>query len=226
MTSKPEVDQRLIDAHDLALAALHEITPASTVGPAADYLPEEDGSVSLRFEVRLPGYPGWFWTVTVARVDDEEPTVLEIELLPGDGALLAPEWVPWAERLAEYRAHQVELAEQAAAAAADDAVVGDADDAESDEDDELDEDLEEDEDLDDDDDDDDDDELDEEDLAAEPRVLHAGDLDGVDIDELDDSVVDDADDEDSDDDSEDEDEDEDEDADDESDTDDDSDDEE
>ena len=47
MTSKPDVDQRLIDAHDLALAALHEITPASTVGPAADYLPEEDGSVSL-----------------------------------------------------------------------------------------------------------------------------------------------------------------------------------
>lgn len=191
MTSKPEVDQRLIDAHDLALAALHEITPASTVGPAADYFPEEDGSVSLRFENRLPGYPGWFWTVTVARVDDEEPTVLEVELLPGDGALLAPEWVPWAERLAEYRAHQVELAEQAAAAA--DAVASDADDAESDEDDELDEELEEDEDLDDDD-DDDDDELDEEDLAAEPRVLHAGDLDGVDIDELDDSVVDDVDD--------------------------------
>ncbi|WP_285364174.1 DUF3027 domain-containing protein [Microbacterium sp. LMC-P-041] len=184
MTSKPEADQRLIDAHDLALAALHEITPASTVGPAADYLPEEDGSVSLRFENRLPGYPGWFWTVTVARVDDEEPTVLELELLPGDGALLAPEWVPWAERLAEYRAHQVELAEQAAAAAADD------EDAASVEDDDSDDDLDGD-DLDDDDDDelDDDDDLDEDELAAEPRELHAGDLDGVDIDELDDSAA-------------------------------------
>jgi len=186
MTSKPEADQRLIDAHDLALAALHEITPASTVGPAADYLPEEDGSVSLRFENRLPGYPGWFWTVTVARVDDEEPTVLELELLPGDGALLAPEWVPWAERLAEYRAHQVELAEQAAAAAADD------EDAASVEDDDSDDDLDGD-DLDDDDDDelddDDDDDIDEDELAAEPRELHAGDLDGVDIDELDDSAA-------------------------------------
>ena len=200
MTSKPEADQRLIDAHDLALAALHEITPASTVGPAADYLPEEDGSVSLRFENRLPGYPGWFWTVTVARVDDEEPTVLELELLPGDGALLAPEWVPWAERLAEYRAHQVELAEQAAAAAADD------EDAASVEDDDSDDDLDGD-DLDDDDDaelddDDDDDDIDEDELAAEPRELHAGDLDGVDIDELDDSAA--ADDDDSDDDDEDE----------------------
>ena len=176
MTSRPDADRRLIDAHDLALAALHEITPASTVGPPAGYLLEDDGSVSLRFQNRLPGYPGWYWTVTVARVDDEEPTVLEAELLPGDGALLAPEWVPWAERLAEYRAHQAELAEQAAAAAES----GEADvidDADLD-DDELDEDL-------DDDDLDDGDDLDDD--GIEPRALHAGDLDGVDIDELDES---------------------------------------
>lgn len=205
MTSKPEVDQRLIEAHDLALAALHEITPPSTVGPAADYIPEEGGSVSLRFENRLPGYPGWYWTVTVARVDDEEPTVLELELLPGDGALLAPEWVPWAERLAEYRAHQVELAAQAAAAAADDA------DATSVDDDSDDDDLDED-DLDDDDDVDD---IDEDELATEPRVLHAGDLDGVDIDELDDSVAADGDDDVEEDDDEDSDDDSDEDSDDE-----------
>ncbi|MCT1479331.1 DUF3027 domain-containing protein, partial [Microbacterium sp. p3-SID336] len=115
MTSKPEPDARLVEAHDLALAALREITPASTIGPAAGYIAEDDGAVSLRFENRLAGYPGWYWTVTVARVDDEEATVLEAELLPGDGALLAPEWVPWAERLAEYRAHQAELAEAAAA---------------------------------------------------------------------------------------------------------------
>ncbi|MFT4157587.1 MAG: DUF3027 domain-containing protein [Microbacterium sp.] len=119
MTSKPDIDERLVEAHDLALNALREITPASSIGPAAGYLVEDDGSVSLRFENRLPGYPGWYWTVTVARVGDEEPTVLEVELLPGDGALLAPEWVPWAERLAEYRAHQTALAEQAAAVSED-----------------------------------------------------------------------------------------------------------
>lgn len=163
MTSKPDADPRLLEAHDLALDALREITPASTIGPAAGYLPEEDGSVSLRFENRLAGYPGWYWTVTVARVDDAEPTVLEVELLPGDGALLAPEWVPWAERLAEYRAHQAELAEAAAAAEGDEATADDDD---------LDDD-----DLDDDDLDDDED--------GDADILHAGDLDGVDIDELD-----------------------------------------
>jgi len=163
MTSKPEqpVDERLIGAHDLALAALHEITPASTVGPAAGYTAEDDGAVSLRFHTRLAGYPGWFWTVSVAVVDDSEPTVLEVELLPGDGALLAPDWVPWATRLAEYQAAQ------AAAAVDDDS---DDDDEDADDDDSDDEDS--------DDEDDSDDE--------EPKArFHAGDLDGVDIDELD-----------------------------------------
>lgn len=159
MTSKPEqpVDERLTGAHDLALAALHEITPADTVGPAAGYTAEEGGAVSLRFHTRLAGYPGWFWTVTVAVVDGSEPTVLEVELLPGDGALLAPDWVPWATRLAEYQAAQVA------------AVV---------EDDDTDEDEPDDDEPDDDDEDDEDDD--------EPKArFHAGDLDGVDIDEFD-----------------------------------------
>jgi hypothetical protein len=191
MTSKPEpvADERLLHAHDLALAALHEITPAETVGPAAGHVVEADDVVSLRFHTRLAGYPGWYWTVTVALVEDSEPTVLEAELLPGDGALLAPDWVPWAQRLAEYQAAQA-----AAAAAGDEA------------DDELADDLDDD-DLDDDDDDDDDDADDEsDDEDDEPKArLHAGDLDGVDIDELDESAgasddEDDADDDDSEDD--------------------------
>ena len=179
----PLVSERLLGARDLALAALHEITPAASVGPAAGYLPEVDGVVSLRFENRLGGYPGWYWTVSVAQVGDEEPTVLEAELLPGDGALLAPEWVPWAERLAEYRAHQAELAATAqhdAEANGSEEIPGEELDGGSDDD--LDDD-----DLDDADDDDlDADERDEDDAA--PR-FHAGDLDGVDIDELDDSAA-------------------------------------
>ncbi|MFB3979800.1 DUF3027 domain-containing protein [Microbacterium proteolyticum] len=189
MTSKPEpvADERLLHAHDLALAALSEITPADTVGPAAGHIVEDDGVVSLRFHTPLPGYPGWHWTVSVAVVEDAEPTVLEAELLPGDGALLAPDWVPWAKRLAEYQAAQLAAAE---------------DESDDDIDDDLDGDDESDEDADDDDEDD------------EPKArLHAGDLDGVDIDELDeDSGDDDADsysdedsgDDDSDDDSDDE----------------------
>ncbi|MDA4895051.1 DUF3027 domain-containing protein [Streptomyces sp. MS2A] len=191
MTSTPEADQRLLDARDLALAALHEITPASTVGPPAGHQVEADGSVSLTFENRLAGYPGWYWTVTVARVDDAEPTVLEVELLPGDGALIAPDWVPWAERLAEYRAHQAELAEQAAAQGDDEDEDADLDDDEALDDEDTDEESDDEEEFDDD--------SDEE--AVAPR-LHAGDVDGVDIDELDESA-DDEDDEDSADDDED-----------------------
>jgi len=189
MTSTP--DELASATRELALAALHEITPASTVGPVAGYSVEESGAVSLRFENRLPGYPGWYWTVSVAQVDGEEPTVLEVELMPGESALLAPDWVPWAERLAEYRAHQAELAEQAAAA---------GDDADEDADDSDESDLDDSDDSDDEDsdgvDDDEDDDHDESDL------LHAGDLDGVDIDELDtdaDVEASDADDDDSDD---------------------------
>ncbi|HEX7834464.1 MAG TPA: DUF3027 domain-containing protein, partial [Pseudolysinimonas sp.] len=45
------------------------------------------------------GYPGLHWTVSVAELPDSAPTVLEAELLPGDGSLLAPDWVPWSDRL-------------------------------------------------------------------------------------------------------------------------------
>lgn len=153
-------DPALLDAHDLALAALREITPATTIGEPAGYRIEADGVVSLRFENRLGGYPGWLWTVSLARTGDADPTVLEVELLPGDGALLAPDWVPWAERLADYQAAQAALAELAQAEGADG---GD-----------LDDDL------------DDVDDLDAADFDDDGSpILHAGDVDGVDIDELD-----------------------------------------
>ncbi|KTR87604.1 primase [Microbacterium testaceum] len=174
MTSKPEqpVDERLLHAHDLALSALHEITPADTVGPPADYLLEDGGVVSLRFHTRLLGYPGWYWTVSVAVVDDAEPTVLEAELMPGEGALLAPDWVPWATRLADYQAAQAAAAE--------------SDESEDDED------LDDEDDLDDDDlDDTEDDDAEDDDADDEPKArFHAGDLDGVDIDELDEEASD------------------------------------
>ncbi len=176
-----EPDPRLFEAHDLARSALSEVTPASTIGAAAGYAVENDGVVSLRFANLLPGYPGWFWTVSVAVVDGAEPTVLEVELLPGDGALLAPEWLPWAERLAEYQAAQAAAADDES----DDADGDDEDDEDSDDD--LDEDV---------------DDVDAADFDTDGSpILHAGDVDGVDIDELDD----DADDDDSEDDSDDED---------------------
>lgn len=173
MTSTPDAaDARLLDAHDLALAALHEITPPATVGAAAGYTLEDDGVVSLRFATTLEGYPNWFWTVSLAVVEDAEPTVLEVELLPGDGALLAPEWVPWAVRLAEYQAAQAAQAAEAGEQ---------GDDADDDGDEEADDDV-----L---------DELDDLDAADFDEdgssLLHSGDVDGVDIDELDEDAADD-----------------------------------
>lgn len=165
---------------DVARATLLEITPEATIGEFLGEVREEDGSITLRFASALAGYPGWAWTVSLAHVEGEEPTVLESELMPGDGALLAPDWVPWSERLAEYKATQEALEADAAAAAVDDDEDDPDDDPESD-----DEDLDdEDDDLDDDDLDDLDDEPDEDDVLGSD-VLHGGDVDGVDIDALD-----------------------------------------
>jgi hypothetical protein len=147
-----------------ARVALAEITPADTIGEPAGSRDEGDGVVSVYFQTNLAGYPGWCWTVSIAHLEGAEPTVLETELTPGDGALLAPDWVPWVDRLAEY-----EAAQEAAGA-------GDEDDVD------VDQDADEDEEDDEDEDDEDEDDVDEGDL------LQAGDLDGVDIDDVDEDV--------------------------------------
>jgi hypothetical protein len=87
----------------LARAALAEVTAAESVGELLGVEAPADGVTDLAFASRLSGYVGWRWMVSMAQVPDAGPSVLEVELLPGDGSLLAPPWVPWAERLAEYR---------------------------------------------------------------------------------------------------------------------------
>ncbi len=167
----PPIDETT--ARELALAALREITPATTIGDPTDASVDEDGVLTLPFANRMAGYPGWFWTVSLAQVEDAAPTVLEVELTPGEGALTAPEWLPWAERLAEYQAAQAALA--ADGLATDDLV------------------IEEDEDL------DDVDDLDALDFDNDGSpILHSGDVDGVDIDELSDDADEDESDEDDD----------------------------
>ena len=132
----PVADETLLAAHDLARTALLEITSESSVGGVVGHIVEGDHVLSLLFECTLLGYPGWHWTVTLARVtEDADPVVLEAELLPGERALLAPDWIPWSERLAEYQAAQ----EAARDAGDEDADAGD-EDAEDDGDDEFDDD--------------------------------------------------------------------------------------
>jgi hypothetical protein len=168
----------------LARESLLEITTADTIGALVSRTDEGDGAVSLAFEATQPGYPGWRWTVSIAQLEGAEPSVLEAELMPGEGALLAPDWVPWSDRLADYEAAQALLGADG---------VADADSDDADDDEESD-----DGDSDDDEDDEDDDDIDDDDITGSD-VLHGGDLDGVDIDDPD-ELDDDSDDDDSDDD--------------------------
>ena len=102
------VGERSIEEQDeeLARAGLAEITAPANVGAVTSRTVADDGVVTLTFAATMLGYPGWHWTVALAEVDGAPATVLEAELLPGDGALLAPDWVPWSERLDDYRAAQ------------------------------------------------------------------------------------------------------------------------
>jgi hypothetical protein len=89
-------------AGDPALVGDHLGAFAEPLEPATeDVDPAQLGRVLTHtFASRLPGYTGWHWAVTLARVPgDDAITVDEVVLLPGDQALLAPAWVPWHERL-------------------------------------------------------------------------------------------------------------------------------
>ena len=142
--------------HDIAVAALREITSEDSIGEAIGRTENEDGTLNLIFACLLPGYPGWQWNVSIGRVDGDAPTAIEADLLPTEDALVAPEWVPWSLRLADFLEAQRAAAEagiELEGAPADLVIVSDDDD----DDDEDDDDDDDDEDDDDDDDEDDDD---------------------------------------------------------------------
>lgn len=70
------------------------------VGEHVAAVAEGDRVVTHYFECKEMGYRGWRWAVTVARASRAKFVTLdETVLLPGPDALLAPEWVPWSERL-------------------------------------------------------------------------------------------------------------------------------
>jgi len=87
-------------AVELARHALEEVTDPITVGEYVAAAPDAERLVTHLFDCTLSGYRGWRWAVTLSRVPrGRTATVCEVELLPGEEALLAPAWVPWAERL-------------------------------------------------------------------------------------------------------------------------------
>jgi Protein of unknown function (DUF3027) len=91
-----KLDQVCADAVDVAREAVTE-EPA---GEHLEVVAEGERAVTHFFEAGLPGYRGWRWAVTVARAPrSRHVTVCETVLLPGPDALVAPEWVPWQDRL-------------------------------------------------------------------------------------------------------------------------------
>ncbi|MEU5164649.1 DUF3027 domain-containing protein [Streptomyces sp. NPDC020875] len=93
-------DRLCAEAVDLARAAAEEAAAPGVVGEHVSLVSEGDRVVTHFFESKEPGYRGWRWAVTVARASRAKVVTLdESVLLPGPDALLAPEWVPWSERL-------------------------------------------------------------------------------------------------------------------------------
>ena len=97
-TSK--VDEILAAAKDVALQGVREIAPAHAIGLVHHVRAEEERLSTHLFECTLPGYRGWFWFATLSRAPRSRvATICEVGLLPGDDALIAPDWVPWADRV-------------------------------------------------------------------------------------------------------------------------------
>ncbi len=88
-------------AVDLAREAAVQAAGADAVGEHVGHRVEGDRLVTHHFAARQPGYRGWSWAVTVARASRAKVvTVCEVVLLPGEEAILSPQWVPWADRIA------------------------------------------------------------------------------------------------------------------------------
>ncbi len=94
-------------APDAVAAAAVDVARAAALDGAGPHLGEHVGVeaddervVTHLFECLDPAYRGWRWGVQLVRAARaKEVTVNGVYRLPGPDAMLAPAWVPWAERL-------------------------------------------------------------------------------------------------------------------------------
>lgn len=99
-SARPKLDAIAAEAVDLARAALEEVTEPGQVGEHLRAEASGDRVVTHVFDCMMPGYRGWSWVAILVRAPRaKSATVAETALLPGEGALLAPDWEPWSERL-------------------------------------------------------------------------------------------------------------------------------
>ena len=99
-TEKVVLDTQLAAAIDIARTAITEVAGTAVVGEHLGTVAEATRLVTHYFVCTDPTYRGWRWVAVLARAPRaKKVTVCETALLPGPDALVAPEWVPWEERL-------------------------------------------------------------------------------------------------------------------------------
>jgi hypothetical protein len=94
------LDEACAQAVDLARNAAAELAGADGVGAHAGVQADDERVATHLFSCLDRAYAGWRWAVTVSRASRAKTvTVSEVVLLPGPDSLLAPDWVPWSERV-------------------------------------------------------------------------------------------------------------------------------
>lgn len=101
MVATDTLDAACAAAVDIARSAVLGSCGVMEVGDHRGVVADDVRVATHYFDCPHPGYPGWQWSVTVVRASRARiVTVNEVTLMPSEGALLAPRWVPWAERIA------------------------------------------------------------------------------------------------------------------------------
>ena len=96
----PAPDRLCVEAVAVAREAVEAAAAPGEIGEHVEAVADGDRVVTHLFECLEPGYRGWRWAATLTRASRAKTVTLdETVLLPGPEALLAPEWVPWSERL-------------------------------------------------------------------------------------------------------------------------------
>lgn len=96
-----KIDIVLKEAVDLAREAAQSIAEPGAVGDHLGMQMEGERLATHYFTCTTRAYPGWRWAISVARAPRSKvATICETNLVPGEGALLSPEWLPYDQRLA------------------------------------------------------------------------------------------------------------------------------
>ncbi|XAS76348.1 DUF3027 domain-containing protein [Dermatophilaceae bacterium Sec6.4] len=99
--ARPKVDKVLTDAVQVARTAAESISSAADVGEHLGAVMLDERLAMHQFACDRKGYAGWHWSISLARAPRAKvATVCETNLLPGDGSILSPDWLPYADRLA------------------------------------------------------------------------------------------------------------------------------